>query len=146
MKLSKALKTKNKLAGEVAQAQRLITENNVIEGANKPQHDVIKLYAGLTDTQDKLAALKAKISVANAPISGKIFAMSEAKARIAFLRGLSTKNGSFMSDGSYRRDAVTIDYKATITSEAVESNVAALHAQIEKLQDEIDEFNAKTDI
>lgn len=44
MKLAKALKVKNRLAGEIALAVRLIGEANVVEGDNPPPHNVGELY------------------------------------------------------------------------------------------------------
>jgi hypothetical protein len=146
VKLSKALKLKNKLAGEIAQAQRLIAEANVVEGSNLPPHDVTKLYADLILRQTSLAALKGKIAVANGPISGKIFELAELKARIAFLRGLPTKDGAFFAEGSYRAEPKLVEYRATIKAAQVELDVKEISDKIEEIQDALDEFNATTEI
>lgn len=146
MKLAKALKTKNRIAGQIALTQRLIEENNVTEGENKPAHDVRALYSELRLRQVELAELKGKISNANSPISERIFKMAEMKAAIAFLRTLSTKDGKFLVEGRYGHESTERTYSATLKSTWVEEEVKKLSEMIDKLQDEIDEFNATTEI
>lgn len=146
MKLAKALKTKNRLAGAIAQAVKLIQESNVVEGENKAPHDVNGLVQQMVKDQEALAKLKAQISIANGPISEKIFLMAELKARIAFWRTLPTKDGTFKSEGRYMTASVDQTFHATIKANQVEDLVKDLQARIEKLQDEIDEFNAVTEV
>ena len=146
MKLAKALKVKNKLAGEIANAQRLIEASNVVENENKSPHDVVALLKELEEKQLELADLKAKISIANGPIAGKIFGMAELKARIVFLRSLSTKDGTFNVTTRYGAESTKVTYTAQIKAADVESEVKKLSSAIEQLQDEIDEHNAATSI
>jgi hypothetical protein len=146
MKLAKALKLKNKLAGEIALAQRLINESNVTENDNSPPHDVKYLYDQMVENQEELAELKGKIAVANGPISAMIFEMSELKARIAFLRAMPTKHGSFVTEGRYGTESITRIHRATFKAAWVEEEAQTLSERIEELQDSIDEFNAKTSI
>lgn len=146
MKLAKALKLKNRLAGEVANAQRLIVAANVVEGQNQPPHDVEKLMKGLETSQKALAALKGKISAANAPIFEKIYLMAEMKSRISFLRTIPTQDGTFQQPGRYGVETKTVLYRATVKASDVERDVKFLSDEIERMQDELDEFNAKTEI
>ena len=146
MKLSKALKLKNRLAGEVALAQRLLAETNVGEGENKPAHNVALLYSRMAQQQEELADLKTRIARANMPIWNRITLMAELKARIVWLRTLNTKDGSFYLEGRYGTEPKKVDYHATLTAERVESDVKALSAEIERMQDEVDEFNATTEL
>lgn len=147
MKLAKALKLKNKLAGEVANVQRMIVAANVVEGQNQPPHDVEKLMKDLEANQKALADLKGRISAANAPIFGKIYLMAEMKSRISFLRTIPTQDGTFQQAGRiYGSEAKTVLYRATVKAADVERDVKFLSDEIERLQDELDEFNAKTEI
>jgi hypothetical protein len=146
MKLSKALKVKNKLAGEIALAQRLINESNVTEGDNKSPHNVVELYGTLIEKQAALARLKGQIAVANGPIAYDIALMAELKARIAFLRSVPVKDGRFFSGGGYRQEPTPIDYHSALKADEIERNIASLSQQIEALQDKVDEFNATTSI
>lgn len=146
MKLAKALKLKNKLAGEVANVQRMIVAANVVEGQNQPPHDVEKLMKDLEANQKALADLKGRISAANAPIFGKIYLMAEMKSRISFLRTIPTQDGTFRQPGRYGVEEKTVLYRATVKASDVERDVKFLSDEIERLQDELDEFNAKTEI
>ena len=146
MKLAKALKVKNKLAGEISQAQKLIEAANVVEGSNARPHDVRKIYSDMVFNQEMLAELKGRISAANVPIARRIFMMSELKGRIAFLRGMSTKDGEFMVEGRYGTDTKFREYRAELTAAWVEEQVRAMSAEIERLQDEIEEHNALTEV
>lgn len=146
MKLAKALKLKNKIAGEIGRAQQLALSSNVTEGSNAPQHDVTALYTTLCSAQERLAELKGKITVANGPIAQRLFMLAELKGRIAFLRELPTKDGEFPIAGGYGREAASRQFHAVFKAGWVETETAMLSERIEQLQDEIDEFNASTSI
>lgn len=147
MKLAKALKVKNRLAGEIANAQRLIVESNVVEGANQPAHDVEELHMTLIAKQGQLAELKAKINRANGPIWESIVTLAELKGRAAWYRSIPTKSGTFVEGASrFSGPGITVNYRAQMSASDVEDNIAYLNEKIEKLQDEIDTFNATTEI
>lgn len=148
MKLAKALKLKNKLAGEVANVQRMIVAANVVEGQNQPPHDVERLMKDLEANQKALADLKGRISAANAPIFGKIYLMAEMKSRISFLRTIPTQDGTFQQQGRIYGggEVKPVLYRATVKAADVERDVKFLSDEIERLQDELDEFNAKTEV
>jgi hypothetical protein len=103
----------------------------------------------------ELAAFKGAIASANAGVLSndrgiytKLNLQAELRGLIAFIKGLNTKEGEevervgFMS----RDDAVRTVYIATITRDEVDRLVVAYQVEIERLQDEIDEFNATTRI
>ena len=145
MKLTKALKLKNKFAGEINKLQRLIQDENVQMDDNKSSFQVKNLFEKLNTKQHALATLKGKIAVANGPIFEKIFLMAELKNQISFLEGLNTKEGSFMESRFLSADSVKATiYKAEITKHFVENQIEVLKNKIEELQDEIDEFNTIT--
>jgi len=146
MKLAKALKLKNRLAGEIAQIQRLINESNVTEAGNAPAHDVNALLATLLGKQANLAELKGSIAAGNVPIAQDIAMMAELKSRIAFLRALPTKNGSFITEGRYGTTPVERVYRATIQAKAVEDMIEKYTTEIDAIQDRVDQFNAVTNI
>lgn len=146
MKLSKALKLKNKLAGDVAQGQKLITEANVAEGGNARPHDVRQLYKELEENQRRLVHVKAAIASANEGIWARIFEMAELKARIAFLRALPTKHGKHLVEGRYGSESVEREYHSELSAAWVEAEVKGLQARIERMQDEVDEHNAVKEV
>jgi len=144
MKLSRALKLKKKLAGEISQLQQLISTENTQLDENKSRFVVKDLLAELTQKQEKLVAVKTQIAQANRFIWESIFKITELKGRITFLRSINTQEGSF-SEVSYRE---TINKKFTpqINKAEVESMVKVIEAEIETLQESIDEYNQTTQV
>jgi hypothetical protein len=144
VRIRKALQIKNRLAGEIANLNKLIQANNSHrEGAT--QFDVKKLLADRSATVAKLVAVKTALAVANTTIYGKLATLAEIKDEIKFLRGLNTAAGE--SDiGGYGAPTKTVVTVAEITAVDVEANVARLTLDIERLQDEVDYFNSTTEI
>lgn len=141
MKLARALKLKKKLAGEVAQLQRLILTENVEVDQNKSKFDVKQRMEELVEKQKKLADLKTEIAKANSDIWAAIFHMTEIKSHIAFLRSLDTKEGTFSENYRFSEDLTKKTYKPQIDKLEVETRISKLEAEVEKLQEQIDEFN-----
>lgn len=146
MKLAKALKLKNKLAGEVARLTELIRDANVTEGNNAPKYDVLAMYEKMIDVQEQLARLKSKIAVANAPIWDKIFRMAELKSRIAVLKTLPTKDGEFAERTYGTQTATPRMYRSAIKASTVEQYLATMTESLDLLQDDVDAHNATTSI
>jgi hypothetical protein len=145
MKLAKALKEKNKLAGEVARLQKLIAEENVVEGKNERTFNPKDMYAALCKTQEELAVLKAAIAKANVLVQGKIFQMAELKARITFLKILPVKEG--VTKNTWPAASVEgTEYHSALGKLFVEDEIAKCNIKIETLQEELDNFNFTTDL
>ena len=68
MKLSKALKVKNKLVNDVMRLRRSLESNNSWNALNEPTYDSRELFVTLLTKTQKLAELKAKIAAANVKI------------------------------------------------------------------------------
>ena len=81
-------------------------------------------------------------------IYGKLNLQAELRGLISFLKGLNTKEGEGVERVGFlsRDEASRTVYVATITRDEVDRLVATYQAEIEQLQDEIDEFNATTRI
>jgi predicted secreted protein len=143
VRIRKALQIKNRLAGEVANLNKLIQNNNSHrEGVT--QFDVKKLLADRTATVAKLVAVKTALAVANTSIYGKLATLAEIKDEIKFLRGLNTNEGE--EELGYGERAKTVKIVSEVTAADVEADVARLTLEIEKLQDEVDFFNSTTEI
>lgn len=153
--LAQALKHKNRLAGEIARAREIVQRENSRKESQAARADVRAVFEQGVAQSRELAAFKGAIAAANAGvvsgdrgIYGKLNLQAELRGLITFLKGLNTKEGEevervgFMS----RDDAVRTVYVATIARDEVDRLVAAYQAEIEQLQDEIDEFNATTRI
>lgn len=144
--LAKALSIKNRLAGRLVQARANVeTYNSVLAGQRDEESrtsvDVRAEYERLLGLQEALVAVKAAIQRANVAIYEDVLRLGEKKALIQMLNGLNTKHGTEpgFSGAEYR-------YSATITKPEVLEMVKRLEAEIDKLQDGLNQYNASTQV
>lgn len=140
MKLAKALKQKNKLAGEVAQLKELLTQQNSRSTKQKFDYNNQEVLTNLRAKIDELVATKAAIGAANAEVYPKIFRLAELKGLVTVLKGLSTKNGVYAESLGYAQ-SVEVEYVAQIKKAEADRLVEELEKEIQELQDALDEFN-----
>lgn len=145
MKIAKALKIKNRLAGELNRIKALIERENSQLLANFNENKMKELSESFYNTKADLIRLKAKIQMKTAPISEKLIAIAETKDEMSFFQSLDTKDGESIVT-RYGTEPNTIVYKAYYTQDDVDKKVVEIQAQIDNLQDEIDEYNATTSI
>ena len=93
---------------------------------------------------DELVSLKAKIHQANIPIAEKIFRLGEIKNIISRMRGLDTKEGKVRDRYSTNDNA--IEYRAYMNLFNKDLLIKNYEEELEKLQEEIEAFNAITKI
>ena len=141
MKLAKALKQKNKIAGEVAQLKDLLTKQNVRSTKQKFDYVNTDVLAQLRGKIGELVKVKAAIASANVEVYEKIFRLAELKGLVTTLTALDVRNGVFYERGGYGEQPVAIEYTAQLTKVEVDKMTAELQAEIQSLQDELDEFN-----
>ena len=153
--LAQALKQKNRLAGEVARLRLIIQRENSRKESKPARADVRKTFDESVAQSRQLAALKGAIAAANAGVVAgepgiyrKLNLQAELRGLIVFLKGLDTKEGEEVERVGFlsRDEASRAIYVAEIKRDEVDRHVAAYQAEIEQLQDEIDEFNASTRI
>ena len=155
LNLAQALKQKNRLAGEIARGREIVQRENSRKESQAARADVRAVFEANVARARELADFKGAIAAANAGvvkggrgIYGKLNLQAELRGLITFMKALNTMEGEevervgFMS----RDDAVRTVYVATIARDEVDRLVATYQAEIEQLQDEIDEFNATTRI
>ena len=80
MKLTKALKLKNQLAGEVAQLKDLLAKQNVRSTKQKFDYDNREVLARLRAKLDELVLVKTGLALANAEAYEKIFRLPNSRA------------------------------------------------------------------
>lgn len=142
MKLAKALKLKNQVAGEVGRLKDLLTKQNVRSTKQPFDYNNADVLVSLRGKIDELVKIKAAIAAANSEIYGKIFRMAELKGLITTLSALETRHGVFYERGSgYGEQPVAVEYVAQLKAVEVDKLVAELRAEIQSLQDSLDEFN-----
>lgn len=142
--IARALKEKNRVAGRLAKARELVGRENSRD-KNVPRGiDVSETYTLAKALRDRLVSIKSAIAEANSPIVSKIIELDEVKSEISYLNGLDVKEGKFVSTNYGTRIEIELD--AVIRQPQVLDEVTALQARADRLQDELDEFNATTKI
>jgi hypothetical protein len=141
MKLAKALKLKNQLAGEVAQLKDLLAKQNVRSTKQKFDYQNREILAQLRAKIDELVKVKAAMGVANADVYDKIFRLAELKGLVTTLSGLDTKSGVFHEGNQFGQQSYEVEYVAQLSKVDVDKLVVELKQEIQAIQDALDEFN-----
>jgi hypothetical protein len=144
--LAKALAVKNRLAGRLTRARENIeTYNSVLAGQRddygKATVDVRGEYAGYRKLQDGLIVVKAAVQRASLPVYEDILQLGELKSVIQMLDGLNTTNGT--APGAH---GVEFRYSAVMLKPEVLEIIRELEAQIDTIQEKLNEFNSATRI
>ena len=146
MKLNQALKVKNRLAGEVARLNQILYRENSRRNDNPSTVNREEVWNKIVTTSNDLGELKGRISTANVGIYAKLERMGELKARIASIISLPKRVGEEIVPLHGDRQPLTYKWDAFITQEKVDVMVVDLQEQIEELQDDVDSYNATTEI
>lgn len=145
MKLHKALKIKNRLAGEVTRLSQLLQRENSKRSDNTSQVNAADVFNDLNTVRSELVRLKAAIARANIGIYEKIERISELKNQINLLNSLPAREGqekSAINQQTYE----THEWKAFLNRQAIDGLIVAIQQDINKTQDEVDEYNASTEV
>ena len=144
MNIKQALKLKNKLIKSISENTKLLQQYNTVEVGNPRPYSSTVLMVEISKATDELIDLKSKIHRANAPMFEKIFEMSELKSAIKGLQKLDC------TEGKSNRDRYRMESELILTSEVSlvvrNGKIKNLEERIEYLQDEMDVFNATTEI
>jgi len=140
--ITKALKEKNKLKGEITQLQKkLNTHNSVLKGNQRP-FDLNKLELELNEKIAKLVLLKSAITKANQPVQEKIYRLSEIKNMIAFYRKMPATDGK-STEGFMDKN---FEYEAFFNEAVIEERISKLETDADSIQDELESFNHLTEV
>ncbi len=149
MNLAKALKTKSRYVHKVASLQHDIQQYNSMPAKQERKVDVNKMMAELEKSVHNLIVLKIVIFEASAPMRETILTLSETKSRITFLRGIDTHEGKG-KEQDYTRSRGYVDSEVEFSTAFdivwVRAEISKCEEIIDKLQDELDVFNHKTEI
>lgn len=146
MNISKALKLKNRLAGDVSKLQDIARRENSRRSDNLSQIDVDNVFGSLKKTSETLALLKASISRASAPIAIKLAFLSELKNYVNWISGLPTREGEEKVSYGHSSEVEVFKWTAYLNRQALDLEIANIQTKINNLQDEIDDFNSSTTI
>ena len=142
MNIKQALKLKNKLIANIKSCYNIIQTQNSVEKGNPRRYSVTEKIDEAQKYITDLVELKRHIHQANAPMYEKIFLMAELKGLVKQLKNMSVTEGK--QSGGYRTVSEELEVEISIAER--DRLVAGLEETIEKLQDELDVFNATTDI
>jgi len=141
MTIRRALKEKNKLVKELNDLYAKIkTYNSVSDDSEKP-YSTKELMLNVDSKLNELVELKTKIHLANGPVYG-IFRMAELKSHVSKLSGLDCSSGKQKSWAETEYSNKVSEIKIVDRDRLIQ----IAESEIEKLQDELDEFNATTNI
>lgn len=142
MNIKQALKYKNKLVTQIKELYDIAKVHNSIEQGNPRRYSAVSAINRAEELAIALVELKTQIHIANAPVYGLIFQMSELKNQIKQLKSIPVDEGK-----------VTERYGSVSAIKEVELNIAerdnlvkALEEKIEAIQDKLDTHNATTEI
>jgi hypothetical protein len=140
MNITKSLKLKKKLIKQADAAYNRFSKYNSVDVTAETPYDAMAAYQEWIDLVNQLIDLKTKIHLANAPVYGKIFRMSELKSLISQLKRVSTTAGKVRG---YGEEVVMI---AAMTLVQRDQLVNQFETEIDQLQDELEAHNALTKI
>jgi len=158
MKVAKALKLKNRLAGELQKQKMLFLGCNVVEQGRNRSFDPRVILDKIKVQMDNLCLVKAAIAIANSSVVGdialstvrasvhfKIFRIAELKGLITVIEGLNTQDGTFV-ESSFQGNPITRVFQAVIVEPEKVQIISSMQKEIDDIQDEIDEANARVSL
>jgi hypothetical protein len=141
MNLKQALKRKNRLVGLIAEEYIKVSQYNSVDDVNQRPYSVKEALQNWLKLTDELIELKSKIQIANNKVNDKIFRLAELKTQAKQLKKLDCTSGLYYSKWS---DDKVVTKVAEIEVVERDNMVKEMEAQIEKIQDELDEWNHQT--
>lgn len=135
--LAKALKLKNRLAGRLNKVQQDIQTYNSVLAEQAGQNDVPALCKTRDEIANNLVTLKTKIVFGNAEIQADLIQQGELKSKLAWLATLETRDGQ--ERHGYQNTEVT--WVAALKKKDVDAETKKLEAEIDAIQDKLDNFN-----
>jgi hypothetical protein len=151
MNIAQGLKEKNRISGRISKLQSQVYSSNKFTDKKVPDVYADKLLIKLQEEWAHLIDLKTRLAKANVGVCDKLVLLTETKAELHFWNSFryTGQQTEIEDDHEYVGDKyVKVEKKSyhTITSAQVLENQERVQSLIEKLQDEIDSYNATTSI
>lgn len=140
MKIAKALKLKNQLAGEITHLKGVLETQNCRPEKQPFDYDTQAVLGELKAKIVRFVKVKAAIAAANAEIYDKIFLMAEFKGLIKTLKDLDTRNGGIYDGNNYTTPSYLF-YTTQIKRAEADRQISEIQSEINRLQEELDTFN-----
>ena len=142
MNLAKALKVKNKKLADYNKTLQKVVAYNSYDVTSKKDYNAKNLLQQAEVQVQEYVDFKTAIHKASEPVRHKIFMIGELKAYLSRIHSLSTTEG--LVRDRYSSEGAT--YAADINQLEKDAKIEELETAIESLQDELDYFNATTEI
>ena len=146
MNISKALKVKNRLIGELAKQQEIARRENSRRSDNPSSVDVEKIFSTIQQTRLSLVTLKQAIVKASAAIAYELADLAEVKQYINWISGIQVREGEEKVAYGQTKEAEVYKWTAHINRATLDTLLEQYQKQANNLQDIIDDFNAKTQV
>jgi hypothetical protein len=142
MNLAKALKVKNKKLAEYSKTLQKVLAYNSYDVTSKKDYNA-KTLLQLAEVQlQQYVDFKTAIHKASEPVRHKIFMIGELKSYLSRINSLSTTEGVYRDRYAPEGSTFAVD----ITQLEKDEKIVEIETAIESLQDELDYFNATTEI
>ena len=136
--LRRAIKERSRLEQKISETLTLISEENSILEGGVRSVDIRREFEEYMALSEKLIVLRQAISCAKTAIVGKLVELAEVKNLLKHLKYIPTDE---RPQSSYSKADVKV---AEIRKAELSGVMESLRERIHALQDEIDEFNART--
>lgn len=146
MKLSQALKEKNRLANELERKKEIFQRENSRRNDNVSKIDRRKLFEEISALRVNLVELKAKIARANNGMVELLAQLQEAKSYLVFLQSVRAKEGEEIIQGYGASEPLKFQWDCLINQEKLDELIEQEQKNIDSIQDAIDEYNVTTNI
>jgi hypothetical protein len=140
MNLRKALKEKNKVAGNLNHLFHRMRENNITEDGQSRPYNSKEVLREINQEINQLVELKVKLQLANTPILNDIYRVAELKVLIRQLRYMECNDSRKISSG------IITYHIATIKADERDQLIKSLEEEIEAIHERIDAFNFRTSL
>jgi cell fate (sporulation/competence/biofilm development) regulator YmcA (YheA/YmcA/DUF963 family) len=147
MNIAQALKEKNRLLKQFDKLRIQITENNRYRSddiTNRPSMQ--KLISEFTNLIEKISSLRQTIAVASGPIQEKIARVGLEQQYLALLTNLDTNQLPEQATVAFGQPSKEIPVVVNIDRAQKEEAMRLAQDHIDNLQDDIDNFNAVTQV
>ena len=141
--VKQALKLKNVLTSELNELYSLVCSSNSSIIGNVKHYVESEVMLQVDSKLLELVELKTKIHLANAPVYGLIFMLSELKNKANYYKRICTTEGKqndHYGNGNSEPDVYEVEFNI----KQIKDLVKGIEVSINEIQEELDTFNAIT--
>lgn len=138
--LVRAFKERSRLARKINECLERIFEENFAPEGRERSIDVRKEFAAYMAMNEKFIAMRQVISRANAGITDKLVELAEVKCTMSNIKRIMSRG----TRHDYNYSSSSVEMSEVIKKAEFNEIMDSLLARVHALQDEIDEFNART--